>query len=114
MSRRYRKNDDSVRLRTQDSTISDLTKLLKKRRTQPNYEDVKGVKGLSPLLAITEFDIIRGCPVDYMHSVLLGVVKHLFKLWFHQNLKKKCSLMRTFPNKKFVITLIEILSKSSL
>lgn len=41
-----------------------------------------GVKGISPLVMIKEFDFIQCCPPDYMHNVLLGVVKMLSDLWF--------------------------------
>ena len=44
---------------------------------------VYGVKGYSVLHLLKTFDIIEGNPIDYMHCVLLGVVKKLFKLWFN-------------------------------
>lgn len=44
-----------------------------------------GVKGYSPLHLLPYFDIIRCIPVDYMHCVLLGVVKQLSSLWFNSN-----------------------------
>lgn len=42
-----------------------------------------GVKGLSWLSAVPYFDIIRGTTVDYMHCVLLGVCRHLLRLWLN-------------------------------
>ncbi|XP_021708622.1 uncharacterized protein LOC110679023 isoform X2 [Aedes aegypti] len=42
---------------------------------------IKGIKGLSVFLSIPHFDIVRGFPPDYMHSVLLGVVKQLWELF---------------------------------
>lgn len=41
-----------------------------------------GVKGISPLIAIKDYDLIRGTVIDYMHCVLLGVVLLLLNLWF--------------------------------
>lgn len=41
-----------------------------------------GVKGKSVLHGLTEFDIIDGDPIDYMHCVLLGVVRTFTSLWF--------------------------------
>ena len=41
-----------------------------------------GVKGKSVLHSLTDFDIIDNDPVDYMHCVLLGVVRTLLSLWF--------------------------------
>lgn len=43
---------------------------------------VFGVKGISPLCELQHFDIIQGNPIDYMHCVLLGVVRKIFTLWF--------------------------------
>lgn len=46
-------------------------------------KSIYGVKGVSPLVAIPNFNIISGLPVDIMHSVFLGVVKSLAELWFN-------------------------------
>lgn len=43
---------------------------------------VYGVKGYSPLHLIHSFRIPEFVPIDYMHCVLLGVIKRLAKLWF--------------------------------
>jgi len=43
---------------------------------------VLGVKGPSILSLLPGFDIIQGLVPDYMHSVLLGVVRQLARLWF--------------------------------
>ena len=43
---------------------------------------IYGVKGPSWLAIVPSFDLIRGTSVDYMHCVLLGVCRHLLKLWF--------------------------------
>ena len=45
-------------------------------------QPVKVVKGKSMLETIDNFDVIAGCPVDYMHCVLLGVIRRLLKVWF--------------------------------
>ena len=43
---------------------------------------VNSVKGISPLIRIPGFDVIRGMPIDYMHCILLGVSKQLCNIWF--------------------------------
>ena len=43
----------------------------------------KGVIGMSPLA--TAVDLVDGVPVDYMHSVLEGVVRLLMKYWFNSS-----------------------------
>lgn len=44
---------------------------------------------VSQLCMIDSFDIVRGMPLDYMHGVLLGVVKMLFSFWFDARYKKE-------------------------
>lgn len=42
---------------------------------------VSGVKGISPLLFLPCFNIITGFVPEYMHAVLLGVVRQFMTLW---------------------------------
>lgn len=44
---------------------------------------VNGVKGYSLLLLLQIFDIIRSFVPDYMHAVLLGVVRAICELWLN-------------------------------
>ncbi|XP_064460959.1 uncharacterized protein LOC135370941 isoform X2 [Ornithodoros turicata] len=39
--------------------------------------DINGVKGPTPMMYLPGFDLVRGCSVEYMHSVLLGVARQL-------------------------------------
>ena len=51
---------------------------------------VSGVKGKSVLHSLPDFDMIDGNPIDYMHCVLLGVIKQrLLPLWFDSVYHKK-------------------------
>ena len=50
----------------------------KKKEPVPEF----GVKGISLLFGLGIFDVIRGTAIDYMHCVLLGIVKKLIELWF--------------------------------
>ncbi|XP_067214623.1 uncharacterized protein [Linepithema humile] len=43
--------------------------------------EVRGVKGISPLAVLLEFNLVNGFVLDYMHCVLLGVVKFVTCLW---------------------------------
>ena len=43
---------------------------------------VKGVQGPSILCLLPRFNVIDGCVPDYMHAVILGVVRQFGKLWF--------------------------------
>ncbi|XP_064456969.1 uncharacterized protein LOC135367607 [Ornithodoros turicata] len=44
-------------------------------------KDVDGIKGPSPIVELVGLDVVWGVPPDYMHCVLLGVVKYLTELW---------------------------------
>ena len=44
---------------------------------------------VSQLCLLEGFDIIAGMPMDYMHGVLLGVVKMMLSLWLDKKHKKE-------------------------
>ena len=46
------------------------------------HNTVNGIKGPSWMMTLNNYDIIAGTAIDYMHCVLLGVVKSLLSLWF--------------------------------
>lgn len=58
-----------------------------------NKNQIRGVKGYSILSCVPLIDIGTCVLPEYMHSVLLGVVKQLIKLWFDKkgpwNIKKR-------------------------
>lgn len=43
---------------------------------------VNGLKGLSPLVNLPGYDLVRGQAVEYMHAVLLGVTRQVASFWF--------------------------------
>ncbi len=43
---------------------------------------IHGVKGPSPLMMLTFFNMVAGFAYDYMHGILLGVCRQLTTLWF--------------------------------
>lgn len=47
--------------------------------------NIRGVKGLGFFNYLPNFDIVRGVSVDYMHCVLLAVMKMLMTLWFDKS-----------------------------
>lgn len=51
-------------------------------KSRNEHRLVLGFKGISPLIAMPDFNVIDGFAIDYMHAVLLGIVKRLLKLWF--------------------------------
>ena len=50
-------------------------------RAEAENTAINGVKGFSPVMLLPVFHIIRSFPPDYMHCVLLGVVKLVLSTW---------------------------------
>lgn len=48
---------------------------------QNSISSVIGMKGPSPIRNLPHFDLVNCIPVDYMHCILLGVVKKLLDMW---------------------------------
>ncbi len=45
-----------------------------------------GIKTISLLVGMdSDFDVINGVVIDYMHGILLGIVKTMTLLWFDQS-----------------------------
>jgi len=43
------------------------------------------VRGISIAFAFPGYDIVAGTTIDYMDTVLLGIMKQLLTLWFDKN-----------------------------
>jgi hypothetical protein len=69
----YRNHDDTV------------AAMLKANEKHP----INGVKKLSCLTRLNNFDIIFSFSIDYMHQILLGVVRLLMTCWFSTNNSKE-------------------------
>ena len=50
---------------------------------------VLGVKGISILTLVPQFDVITGFNLEYMHSVLLGVVRQFAYLWLDSSSSRR-------------------------
>ncbi len=50
---------------------------------------VQGIKGPSFLMGLRSYDYVKSFGIDYMHGVLLGVVKTLLMLWFSASHKAR-------------------------
>lgn len=58
-----------------------ITEKIKEKGKLP-AEEAKGVIGVSPLMSIPGFDIVRDVPAEYLHSSCLGVSKRMVELTF--------------------------------
>ena len=70
-------------------TLVSITKQVEKSTVEtgkivPQY----GLKGCSWPMVFPKFNIVQGVVIDYMHLVLIGVVKMLMKLGFDQSNRK--------------------------
>lgn len=52
-------------------------------------KDIEGIKGPSVLLSVQHFDIVNATSIDYMHQVLLGIIRSFLKLWFNSTSHKE-------------------------
>ncbi|XP_043472768.1 uncharacterized protein LOC122511002 [Leptopilina heterotoma] len=68
-----KEEDDSVR--TNETHTADANEALKSGKW------INGVKGISSLMTLMTFNMVWGFPCEYMHGVLIGVVKQLFQIW---------------------------------
>ena len=59
-----------------------------------HVDDTFGVVRKSPLLLLDNFDIVYGCPLDYMHCVLLGVVRQVTRILWNDTSLSDCYLNR--------------------
>lgn len=71
--------------RTHDKNLQ-YGQLAEKISTSKQQKVVRGVKGVSVLYKLPNFDCVWDIPIDYMHCVCLGVIKALFSLWLSQNI----------------------------
>ncbi|KAL7404230.1 hypothetical protein ABVT39_011719 [Epinephelus coioides] len=72
----YQHRDPKGPLRTNEKFALDM-KIANETKTT-----VKGVKGPCWLSKLKSYNLTKGTAIDYMHSVLLGVMRLLMVLWF--------------------------------
>ncbi|KAK7880001.1 hypothetical protein WMY93_033332 [Mugilogobius chulae] len=72
----YQHGDPKGPLRTNEKFALDM------KNANDTKTTVKGVKGPCWLSKLKSYDLIKGTAIDYMHSVLLGVMRLLMIQWF--------------------------------
>lgn len=73
---RYIKRNQPEILRTHKQFIITVKKVIERGKGCIN-----GIKGLSPLIGLKEFDSVHGFSIDYMHCIVIGVTAKLYYLW---------------------------------
>lgn len=71
----------SVTQRTHADVLADAMEIVHMRQNGHKLDNIRGIKGPTPLFLLFSFDIVRGIPVDYMHACLHGIVCKLLSLW---------------------------------
>jgi len=74
--------------RTTESTRKNIEETYKKRNEYSAKKYVKDVKGPTALLQLKFFNLIDGFVSEYMHCVLLGVIRLHTELLFDSRYKK--------------------------
>lgn len=67
--------EELIELRTLTEHLSFM------KEAHVSKKSIFGVKGLTPLICIPDFDFTKCLPVDYMHAIMLGIVKTVTDLW---------------------------------
>ena len=73
---------EDMQARTHEQTFQDATMAREQKLAGKKNPEVNGIKGLSTGFGLPGYDIIKGTSIDYMHTVLLGIVKMLMSRWF--------------------------------
>ncbi|XP_064461608.1 uncharacterized protein LOC135385475 [Ornithodoros turicata] len=66
---------EQLRMRTHNEVVRDM------KKATNQGEVVNGIKGLSAVVQLEGFDVVRGISPDYMHCVLEGVTKQFTEFW---------------------------------
>lgn len=66
-----------VQMRTHEETIPIMSCFIQNCEMKPR----QGIKGFSCMVGVPRFNVIYGFSIDYMHNVLLGVMRLLLSLW---------------------------------
>lgn len=74
---RFLKTEQPIQLRTHEHALRFGIDFLENGTSI----EPKGLKGISCMVAFTNFDLVNGFPIDYMHGTLLGIVKLLMNIW---------------------------------
>jgi len=84
------KPEDSIDWKSKRNYADDLKKAIETGKT------VNGVKGICILNRLKYYHPIESTCIDYMHSILEGVIKSLFKYWFNSENSTHPSSMRKY------------------
>lgn len=94
---RYVDRERNEQARTHESFIEIYSKL------KPQSSSINGIKSISCMVGEESFDLVHGFCIDYMHCILLGVMKKLLDLWLNSLVMKKLQHQNQTDMKKLNI-----------
>lgn len=77
---RHSNANGTVELRTHESFVAAMERVMNTKNAETT---VKGIKGICPAITFKYFDMVKSFCLDYMHNVLLGVIKNLCEFWLN-------------------------------
>lgn len=95
-TRLYTYNEDWRIKRTEENYKEDLKQTMANIANKAKDPEVRGVKGPCILSTLKYFHPIRSHCIDYMHTVLEGVIKNFFKYWFDSAFTKSSFSLRKY------------------
>lgn len=83
----YPEPDDSasaqIPLRSLNQHMNDVARVIETGKY------INGIQGRTPFADLTDFDFVKACVPEYMHSCCQGVIKQFIQLWFSKKYSKK-------------------------
>ena len=76
-SMRYPITENQPDIRTHDQYLIDIANA----EALSGRNNIRDVKGFTSLKTMPYFDCIWGFPIEYMHEMVLGVARQIWKLW---------------------------------
>lgn len=72
---KYSSDVPQYTIRSSDEVLNDMQEAVLSGRR------IRGIKGSASVINLPGFDLVWGYPIDYMHMVLLGVVRQTWEIW---------------------------------
>lgn len=102
--------EESLDNENHDNNDNEMVELEESSEIESNFPITFGVKSVSPLINLKEFDIVSGFSPDPLHFAYLGIAKQLTNYWF---IKKNSPLSKTL-NKEYLKKIDKLLEKISV
>lgn len=82
--RYIRQENENIKLRSHEDMLRVMQQIVKRNNNNP----IDGIKNISCMIGFKNFDLVHSFAIDYMHCVLLGVMKTLLNFWLSSSTKE--------------------------